>query len=518
MTGTGSAWPHGPLQAARRSAARRFTNGRPSRRRTTRRRPRAAGSTTGRRRPTKIGFGTLVYLARQHSPGWTYGSADEEPDETETSTVILDGIKLDENADWTRPEGLLGTITDWIMLTSRRPNRPMAVASAISVLSAVCGRHLYGPTGTALNVYIVCLAGTAMGKDRPLSAPGAILAAANLHRLHTTAKGFSVSALEQMMIDHPCCLATVDEIGASLFARMSHKHASTHEQGMRSVLLELWSRDQFKGPFSTTRHAVQKGGPKVPGSVSIPRPNLTLFGVSTPEAFYAAVTAGSVKDGFLNRFLTCEAAQRGKAQEVSEEDGEVPEEIVTALKKLVPDLTSFGCIAATLGIYSLEADVDKVVRRLPWGSEDVRKRAEELEEQILVAMDGDPETAPLLGRVFEYSIRLASLHAVSREGLTAAVTMADLSWGASWVIQSARAMVESVAGLMASTEYETKFNLVRNLIKEAGQIGRRKLLRKVRSINARERDDIIRHLVDGGWIEEVQIKSKGRTAQGWKWL
>ena len=63
-----------------------------------------------------------------------------------------------------------------------------------------------------------------------------------------------------------------------------------------------------------------------------------------------------------------------------------------------------------------------------------------------------------------------------------------------------------------------KFNLVRNLIKEAGQIGRRKLLRKVRSINARERDDIIRHLVDGGWIEEVQIQSKGRTAQGWKWL
>ena len=59
----------------------------------------------------------------------------------------------------------------------------------------------------------------------------------------------------------------------------------------------------------------------------------------------------------------------------------------------------------------------------------MRKRAEELEEQILVAMDGDPETAPLLGRVFEYSIRLASLHAVSREGLTAAVTMADLVMG-----------------------------------------------------------------------------------------
>ena len=27
--------------------------------------------------PTKIGFGTLVYLARKHSPGWTYGTAAE---------------------------------------------------------------------------------------------------------------------------------------------------------------------------------------------------------------------------------------------------------------------------------------------------------------------------------------------------------------------------------------------------------------------------------------------------------
>ena len=233
--------------------------------------------------------------------------------------------------DWTAPEGLLAEMADWIMASSRRPNRPLAVASAVSVLSAVCGRHLYAPTGTALNLYIVCLAGTAVGKDRPLSAPGEILKAAGLGQLQTTAKGFSATALEQMMIEHPCCVATVDEIGASLLARMSHKNSSTHEQGMRSVLLELWSRNQSKGPFDTTRHAVQRGL-KVPGTISIPRPNLTLFGVSTPESFYSAVTSGSVRDGFLNRFLLCHAAPRGKAQEVSEQDSEVPQSIVRALQ------------------------------------------------------------------------------------------------------------------------------------------------------------------------------------------
>src|SRR5207344_2208569 len=76
-----------------------------------------------------------------------------EPDES-----TLGGF--DTTADWTRPEGLLGKMADFIMLTSRRPNRPLAVASAVTVLSAACGRHLYGPTGTALNVYVVALAGT----------------------------------------------------------------------------------------------------------------------------------------------------------------------------------------------------------------------------------------------------------------------------------------------------------------------------------------------------------------------
>ena len=32
--------------------------------------------------PTRIGFGTLVYLARQHSPGWSYGGAEAKSGET----------------------------------------------------------------------------------------------------------------------------------------------------------------------------------------------------------------------------------------------------------------------------------------------------------------------------------------------------------------------------------------------------------------------------------------------------
>ena len=57
-------------------------------------------------------------------------------------------------------------------------------------------------------------------------------------------------------------------------------------------------------------------------------------------------------------------------------------------------------------------------------------------------MDRNQDQAPLLGRVFEYAVRLASSHAVSRGGPGGAVAMVDLEWGMAWSVQSANALIE----------------------------------------------------------------------------
>lgn len=421
--------------------------------------------------------------------------------------ALLDSLPFANLADWTEPEGLLAEMTEWILLSSRRPNRPLAVASALSTLSAVCGRHLFGPTGTALNVYIACLAGTAVGKNRPLAAVAEIMRAAKLDHLQTTAKGFSVSAVEQMVLDHPCCVATVDEIGANLLGRMSHKNSNTHELAMRGALLELWSREQGMPPFATHRRAGSASTP-------VPSPSISIFGVSTPEAFYGAVTSGSVKDGFLNRFLIAHAAPRAKPIEVSEDARKVPQRLIGALLDIIPDAK--GNLGNALGVFSL--NIEPVGHRIPWESAKTRTAAEQFEEHILALMDANPDPAPLMGRIYEYSVRLAALHAVSRAGRNAKVTQQDFAWGASWAIQSARAMIDGALSLMAANDYEQKFNSIRNAIQESGKIGRNELLRKIRSVNAREREDIIKHLKEGGWIVETSIETKGRRALGWKWV
>lgn len=426
----------------------------------------------------------------------------------ETPSAVLDDLAFGPPTDWARPQGLLADMAEWILQSSRRPNRPLAVASAVATLSAICGRHLYGPTGTALNLYIACLAGTSVGKNRPLSAVAELMAAAKLPNLHTTAKGFSVSAVEQMVVDHPCCVATSDEIGVNLLGRMSHKNSNTHEMAMRGALLELWSREQGMAPFSTHRRATA-------ASVEVPNPSLSIFGVSTPEAFYGAVTSGSVKDGFLNRFLIAQAAPRAKPVEVSEQARAVPGRISGALLDIVPP--GEGNVGRAMGVFSLHGAV--TAKRVPWADRQVRESAEAFEEKILALMDGNPDQAPLLGRVYEYSVRLATLHAVSRAGRAAAVTMADMNWGASWAMQSARTMIDGVLSLMATNDYEQKFNAIRNAIEQAGWLSKYNLLRKVRHITARERDEIVKHLTEGGWIRLSQQASKGgRPAVGWQWV
>ena len=414
---------------------------------------------------------------------------------------IFDKLTLVRPLDtWLEPDGLLKRIAEWIMATSRRPNKPLAVSAAVSILSGICGRHLYGPTGSALNLYIVALAPTAVGKGRPLSAIGELLVAADLHKLHTTLKAFSISALEQTIVERPCVVATVDEIGANLLSRMSHKKASTHEAPMRAALLELWSRERGQAPFSTHSRANA-------ASVEIHSPSFTIYGASTPEAFYESLTAGSVKDGFLNRFLLVEAHPRTKSISVDSDLRAPPKDIVAELRMIVPANESTGNMASNVDVFASGAQPKGDVVR--WETPELGQRADDLEEEILGIMDALPaDQRALCGRVFEMSVRLAALHAVSRQGRLARVTENDLSWGLSWACQSASAMIEGAQAHMFENEHQAAYKRVLAIISENPMIGRNELVRKIDGkIDGRTLEGILKSLVESEAVLMLQMNS-----------
>lgn len=416
-------------------------------------------------------------------------------------------VPLGRDVDWTRPSGLLSDMTDWILATSRRPNRPLAVAAAVAVVSAICGRHLYGPTSSALNLYIVTLADTAVGKGRPLAATYDLLKAAGLASLNDTLNAFSVSALQDLICDKPCVLATSDEIGVNLLKRISHSKGSTHETGMKGVILQLFSQDRGSPPYMTHRRAGKS-------SVEVHQPSLTIYGASTPEAFYESITESSVSDGFLNRFLIAHAGPRAKVQDVPDHLKTVPAAIAKRLAAIAP--TPKGEIAGLTGVFYGTGAPESM--RMPC-TDEARDAHNAFEEAVLDATDGHPAPVRALsGRIAEYAIRLASIHAVSRGGRNATVTLGDLEWGASWARASAEIMIEGASRFMASSDYEAKLNTISKVIRDAGIIGKRELLRQVRSVSARDRDDILKHLAGSGMIQVAKIETTGRTADGFKWI
>lgn len=414
--------------------------------------------------------------------------------------------RLDDHGDWTRPEGLLGHIADWIEDTSSIPNRPLAVAAAVSTLSVICGRWLYGPTNSAVNIYVAMLGQTGIGKDRPLSAPGEILHACELGRLAKSGKAFSVSALEQIIVDTPVCLAAVDEMGTNLLARIMHKRASPQESAMKGTLQELWSRTLGKGPFLTTARASAQ-------SIEVQDPALTLFGASTPDQFYENLNDGQVLNGFMNRFLIAPAAPRSKRNH-DMIPTPCPQFIIEAIERLKPKPTGNMPVDPYSGL-------GKVVKTsIPWAN-DAAKQASIAWQDSCDELVATPRKGELWGRAFEYAVRLATLHAISRGG-ERTVEVADLEWGISWVKASVLAMQDAAENLMFGSEYEGKLNKVKEAIRKAHSVRRSELLRQLQYIEARELTRIADHLKEADTIligtPDDEKKKHGRNAIYYTWI
>jgi Bifunctional DNA primase/polymerase, N-terminal len=251
-----------------------------------------------------------------HGSKWGEGIVYVEP-----SRAVA--IELGEGVDCTKPDGLLGWITDWTLSQMRRPNRPLAVAAAVATMAPVCGwRNIYSPTGCSLNVYIAALAPTAVGKDAMLKAPGRILKTVRAaKRLYSSSDAFSLSAQEKILYDHRAIVLALDEVATNMFPRMFSARASAHESSLKGMQMKLWERNigdpgygfTARGPNSQVQYE------------DLDNPSFSMLVANTPGTFWESLPKEAIANGYLNRWLLIAAAAR-ESQDVVH--SEAPEEIV----------------------------------------------------------------------------------------------------------------------------------------------------------------------------------------------
>ncbi len=425
---------------------------------------------------------------------------DEETGEIiETAAAQPEGP---EDETWRHPQGLVRDIAEWVMATSRRPNMPLALGSALATIAALSSRHLCGPTSSLTHLYIVALGDTAVGKDRPLKAPYPILkalegltSAGSFTRIFTSAKFKSETAIEEVIRDTPARLARIDEAG-QLFGRMGSKRASSHESGMASVLRELWSIEPG-GIYQTSSRVGSQ-------SQFIETPCLTIWGAATVKEFYSSIAGASIENGLLNRWLLIRADKRAEEQDVPG-DVEFPEALARRLLEIMPpqgpgNLPTGGAAAITV-----PGQVKFV--RIPWASHEVEAAYVTYGREVLARIDSDPEAEPFLGRVAEMAIRIATVHAIGRAGRLATITMDDWLFGRSLASASARIMINDVRMLLAENQHHSDYKLIMRLVAEAGKGGikHRDLYRKIDGrIKISEIKSIIEALVSSDRIQAIR--------------
>lgn len=305
----------------------------------------------GKRSSNLSTMGTLHYMATEK--GWkpmadsavlNAEQLQEIKDQWSKKVISrqsLPSISDDSDVDIFNPPGALGKINDYVYACSVFPNRNLALACSLSVLTNVIGRKYYWPGRFANiqpNLLVLCIAGSSVGKDSVLGAAHKLLSSVGLEpAIHGRIKSDKdlLDALERSQY----AMYFNDEFGyflQRLNNAMKKGNASYLEgiigtimevftKGDKTVLLDISRKTEIKERYSEIAGkiaATLAEGPKGIDPIKLqkkldrtnflmqkfsgglPNPFLSMFTTATPRTMDLAFSGESTENGFLSRALT----------------------------------------------------------------------------------------------------------------------------------------------------------------------------------------------------------------------
>ena len=483
--------------------------------------------------PTRIGAGTLYKLALDN--GWL-----PAPELQLNGEIVLNGhhparelmqalqteapIELASGSEplpparplpagWDQVGGVVAELMALMARTAKRPQPVLALGASLCAVGALMGRKYRTESNTRSNLYVVGIAESGAGKNHSRVVINEVFRQAKLLQYLGGNKIASGSGLLTAIQRQPAILFQLDEFGMFLSAAADRKRSPRYVCEILDLMTELYTTDgttYFGVEYASTQHNNAHR--------AIHQPCACIYGTTTPLHFWQALQAANVADGSLARFLILESEQDFPDSNPVFGVIDPPASLIEQLLlihagggQLEGNLSDVGAIDEVLvepRVVPMTAPAQAAFRQLD----------EELVGQLRSSRGSGYSS--ILARIEENATKLALIRAVSRDPVAPCIEDHDAHWGIALSRHCAELTIREASARVSENQVESHHKRALQILREAGQAGmsRSEFTRRTQFMDHRQRDGVLRTLVDAGLIEAALVQGKGRPAQWLKLL